>query len=294
MKKSVFIFLVAVFLCAVLVSCKYGFYLGLFGEDSPDERASSMTNLGEISVDEDIFSFVVVTDVHFGADEARYNEKFFAWYKNQLAASDTTKRPRFLVSLGDSADKGRSSEFDEYNAFLREIEQMENAVFGANAKSYTILGNHDLYNNGWENWENQIYPYTSYYALSVRGASGGAVSLFFLDSANGTLGDEQRDSLEGNLKADSNAKIVFSHYPIYAGGNLLMTVQDTTERALLLTWFSKNNVKYVFAGHAHKDYGFSHPNFREDVTASYVFQREFRLVTVNTLTGAVSSELLSY
>ncbi len=181
-----------------------------------------------------------------------------------------------------------------YNEFLREIESMESSYWGKSIKSLTILGNHDLYNNGWENWKAQVYPYTAYYSLVLNGKSGGSVSLFFLDSANGTLGVDQLESLESEICADVNPKIVFSHYPVYAGGNLLMTLQDTTERSLLLTWFSKNNVRYVFAGHAHKNYGFSHSSFREDVTASYVFNRYFRLVTVNTVTGNVSSELLSY
>lgn len=290
MKKVLFVLLFAF----LLASCKYGFYLGLFDEDDVDERTSSLKKLSDLSFDADVFSFVIVSDVHFGSGASRDNAAFFEWYKNALESAEIEKKPRFLVCLGDSADKGYKSEFEEYNEFLREIESMESSYWGKSIKSLTILGNHDLYNNGWENWKAQVYPYTAYYSLVLNGKSGGSVSLFFLDSANGTLGVDQLESLESEICADVNPKIVFSHYPVYAGGNLLMTLQDTTERSLLLTWFSKNNVRYVFAGHAHKNYGFSHSSFREDVTASYVFNRYFRLVTVNTVTGNVSSELLSY
>ena len=290
MKKILFVLLFAF----LLASCKYGFYLGLFDEDDVDERTSSLKKLSDLSFDADVFSFVIVSDVHFGSSASRDNAAFFEWYKNALESAEIEKKPRFLVCLGDSADKGYKSEFEEYNEFLREIESMESSYWGKSIKSLTILGNHDLYNNGWENWKAQVYPYTAYYSLVLNGKSGGSVSLFFLDSANGTLGVDQLESLESEICADVNPKIVFSHYPVYAGGNLLMTLQDTTERSLLLTWFSKNNVRYVFAGHAHKNYGFSHSSFREDVTASYVFNRYFRLVTVNTVTGNVSSELLSY
>lgn len=292
MKKLLSFFLVLI--SFVFASCKYGFYLGLFDEDDVDERSSSLKRLSDLSFDSDVFSFVIVSDVHFGASAKRDNDEFFKWFRNALESAELEKKPRFLVCLGDSADKGYKSEFEEYNAFLSEIEAMESAYWGKAVKSLTILGNHDLYNNGWENWKAQVYPYTAYYSLAVKGKSGGEISLFFIDSANGTLGVEQLDSLESEISADTNPKIVFSHYPVYAGGNLLMTLQDTTERSLLLTWFSKNDVRYVFAGHAHKNYGFSHPSFREDVTASYVFNRYFRLVTVNTVTGDVSSELLSY
>ena len=290
MKKILFVLLFAF----LLASCKYGFYLGLFDEDDVDERTSSLKKLTDLSFDADVFSFVIVSDVHFGSSASRDNAAFFEWYKNALESAEVEKKPRFLVCLGDSADNGYKSEFEEYNEFLREIESMESSYWGKSIKSLTILGNHDLYNNGWENWKAQVYPYTAYYSLVLNGKSGGSVSLFFLDSANGTLGVDQLESLESEICADVNPKIVFSHYPVYAGGNLLMTLQDTTERSLLLTWFSKNNVRYVFAGHAHKNYGFSHSSFREDVTASYVFNRYFRLVTVNTVTGNVSSELLSY
>ena len=284
------------FLPFLFLSCNYGFYLSLFGEESVDSRAESMTVLtGEDvpRVDSDVFSFIVMTDVHCGASEKRYNEKFYAWLKNQLSES-AEKRPKFCVSLGDSADGGHESEYKEYNAFISEMASIvEEKTGDSGFKTYTIFGNHDLYNNGWEEWKKLVFPKTSFYTFTID-TTASPVTLFFLDSANGTLGDSQRDSFERAIKQNENMALVFSHYPIYAGGNLLMTMQDTTERALLLTWFAKYNVKAVFAGHAHKNYGFDSGDFREDVTASYVFQRNFRLVTVDTQSKTVSSELIEY
>lgn len=284
------------FLPFLFLSCNYGFYLSLFNEESVDSRAESMTVLtGEDvpRVDSDVFSFIVMTDVHCGASEKRYNEKFFAWLKNQLSES-AEKRPKFCVSLGDSADGGHESEYKEYNAFISEMASIvEEKTGDSGFKTYTILGNHDLYNNGWEQWEKLVFPKTSFYTFTIDTTTS-PVTLFFLDTANGTLGDSQRDSFERVIKQNENMALVFSHYPIYAGGNLLMTLQDTTERALLLTWFAKYNVKAVFAGHAHKNYGFDSGDFREDVTASYVFQRNFRLVTVDTQSKTVTSTLIEY
>ena len=285
------------FLPLLCLSCNYGFYLSLFNEESADSRAKTLTILSSDDtpqIESESFSFVVVTDVHFGAASERHNEAFFAKLDPQLAHSDETKRPRFLVCLGDSADGGHEVEYKEYNSFLNEVAEHAERISGEkNFKSYTIMGNHDTYNNGWEEFKKLVFPNTSFYTFSLS-STAAPVTFFFLDTANGTLGDSQRELLQKSLVQNENMALVFSHYPIYAGGNLLYTEQDTTERALLLTWFAKYNVKAVFAGHAHKNYSFDSGDFTEDVTASYLYQRYFRLVTVNTAEKTVSSELIEF
>ncbi len=285
------------FLPLLFLSCNYGFYLSLFNEESADSRAESLTVLSSADtpqIESESFSFIVLTDVHFGAETERHNEAFLSAFRTLLSVSDEAKRPRFLVCLGDSADGGHESEYEEYNSFLTEISEQAELISGEkDFKSYTIMGNHDTYNNGWAAWKKLVFPNTSFYMFTIS-TTAAPVSFFFLDTANGTLGDSQRDFFKDAIKQNENMAIVFSHYPIYAGGNLLYILQDTTERALLLTWFSKYNVKAVYAGHAHKNYSFDAGDFTEDVTASYLYQRYFRLVTVDSAEKTVSSELISY
>ncbi|MCR5607398.1 MAG: metallophosphoesterase [Treponema sp.] len=300
MKKSIYVKLFLFLVSLILCSCKYGLYSLLFNEDDVDDRSSSLTVLSSDDIpdvgDSSLYSFVVFTDPHFGASAKRYDDEFLTWYENQLCLSDESLRPRFAVCLGDCADSGESSEYDDYNSVINKIIELGNEAFSiSNYHVYSTIGNHDLYNNGYENYKKKVYPYKTYYKFSVCSSAGEKYfTYFFLDSANGTLGDEQLDDFAEQIKEDSNPKIIFTHYPVYAGGNILMTMQNTTERNLLLTLFEKYNAKEVLEGHAHKNYGYDYGDFEENVTASYLYSRQCRLVTVNEDTEEVSTAVIDF
>lgn len=259
-----------------------------FEEDSVNERSHSVTAIAPPDINgSSVYSFIVITDPHFGASEKRHDDAFINWFSAQLDADDAMK-PRFMVCLGDTMDSGNSSGANDYNEFCAKLKLIAEEKSGIKFAAYSILGNHDLYNNGWEVWQRKIYPHVSYYKFAIN-----KISYYFLDSANGSLGQKQIKNLESQLAADSNPKIIFSHYAIYAGGILYFTIQDTLERNRLISDFARNNVKFVFAGHAHTNHS-SNTGFEERVTASYLYSRAFRLVTVNEETGAISESLLHF
>lgn len=303
--------LTALIALMVAAGCKYGAYFLLFDEETVDSRATSVTSLPLTSSAEDAlpdiqglsrYSFVIITDSHFGAAKERYDDEFCAWFETQLASADEAARPRFVANLGDTLNAGAKSEADDYNSFCDRLKSLAAAAGLTTLPVYTILGNHDLYNNGWNVWKHNVYPYTSYYQFSLASNAAAAdasapsgFSYYFLDSANGTLGSPQLEDLLKHLEADARPKLIFTHYAIYGGDIFYFTLQDTIERNLLISACAKNNVRYVFAGHDHKDHRFTFENkFQEHVIASFLYGNTCALVTVDENAGTVSSANITF
>lgn len=274
------------FLLFIFSSCNLGLYQTLFEEESVESRASSIPELAANqipSLPENKYSFVLFTDIHVGCKEFdKEKDDFLKWFSVQLENADSTLRPKFLISLGDNMNTGK--EDSEYNTYLNKIKKIaKEKVNESDFKTYSVLGNHDLYHNGWERFKNNIFPYKSAYRFS-----DGTFSYYFLDSANNTFGKNQRDAIKSTMEADKNAKIVFTHCPFYAGGILIFTMQDTMERNTLLTVFEKNNVKQVFVGHIHHKYGYDYGNWREDSLQSFAKNGTWYLVTVDKTNQTVT------
>lgn len=292
-------------------SCaNYGFYQLLFGEEDVDERFSGFLDLsGETVLSSGLdlggkYSFIVVTDVHIGAGDVHSSKMndFLDEISSLFESSDKTKVPRFIVNLGDTSDGGHLSEFNEYNSYLEKIKKLalkKNVVSSAeDFKVYTILGNHDLYNNGWTDWKKTIYPYKSSYYFSLSsGPAGSALlpfSFYFVDTGNGAFGKDQLDALEKLLKSDANPKMVFSHYPFYSDNVPLMALEDTAERNYLLSLFAKNNVKSLFGGHVHRVFEHDLGGFSQVNTSALFKNGAFRLVTVDESSASVSTKLIEF
>lgn len=289
-------------------SCaNYGFYQLLFGEEDVDERFSGFSDLsGETVLSSDLglngkYSFIVVTDVHIGASDVHSSKMndFLDEISSLFESSDKTKVPRFIVNLGDTADGGHLSECNDYNSYLEKIKKLalkKNVVSSAeDFKVYTILGNHDLYNNGWTDWKKTIYPYKSTYYFSLSSGLGSSpFSFYFVDTGNGAFGTDQLDSLEKLLKSDANPKMIFSHYPFYSDNVPFMALEDTTERNYLLSLFAKNNVKALFGGHVHAVFEHGFGSFSQVNTSALFKNGAFRLVTVDENSARVSTKLIEF
>ena len=293
-------------------SCaNYGFYQLLFGEEDVDDRFSGFSDLsGETVLSSDlglngIYSFIVVTDVHIGASDVHSSKMndFLDEISSLFESSDKTKIPRFIVNLGDTADGGHLSECNDYNSYLEKIRKLavqKNVVDSAeDFKVYTILGNHDLYNNGWTNWKKTIYPYKSTYYFSLSsdftdGSDSLPFSFYFVDTGNGAFGTDQLDSLEKLMKSDANPKMVFSHYPFYSDNVPFMALEDTAERNYLLSLFAKNNVKALFGGHVHAVFEHGFGSFSQVNTSALFKNGAFRLVTVDESNASVSTKLIEF
>lgn len=293
-------FAAAIFISAILCSCNYGFPPFLFGEEEVESRASSALVLSGKNIPQvgsgSKYSFIVFTDSHFGNSHiARKEEAFLQIFKNLLNNPDPALRPRFMVNIGDTLDGGHSSEADFFNATAARWIATAKEILGvSDYKVYSILGNHDLYNNGWKNWHLKIYPHTSYYTFTLSAGGSNAFDFWFLDTGNGTLGAEQLEDLEHNLQLSARPKIVFMHYPLYAGGLFYFTLDDVEERNRLISDFAKNNVKYVFEGHTHSSHDFDFGPFKEAVIGAYLAEKVFGLVTVDETTGSVSFTRMHY
>ena len=330
-------FLLLIAQCSLLilfVSCSaYGFFWGQFGDEDVDERSPRLADFGTVDLSAQkqqvpsIYSFLVFTDSHFGSQREEFNESIFLtwfeeWYKKYSAgeSKDFAKLPRFAINLGDTADGGKEEQFMEYlsfeeklkavaNKYLYGTEQNQKSVEGAatsdsNAsfKVYSVLGNHDLYHNGAKYFKKLVYPYTSSYFFRIDTDSKDSApgfSYYFLDTANGTAGTKQLNDFKKKIEADPRPKIVLTHYPIYAGGSdMFMIIQNTLERNTLLTYFAKNNVKQVYEGHAHSDYGFDFEKFREYVIGSLRFthrtKKQCAIVTVNEQSQTMHTEIVKF
>lgn len=311
LKKNVFIIVQAFLFSLLFTACaNYGLYQTLFGEDDVDERFKCFSNLNSeapvLPKDTDgKYSFLVVSDIHIGANDVHHSKinKFLdKEIPNLFSSDDKTRIPRFLINLGDTGDGGHSKEYSEFNEYfgiggkIQNIAKEKGIVEKAeDFKIYSILGNHDLYNNGWENWKKMVWPYTTSFYFSVSSDSKyKPLSFYFVDTGNGSLGKDQTDAFETLLKSDQNPKLIFSHYPFYSDQVPFMAIEDTTERNYLLDLFQENKAADLFGGHVHTNFKKDLGSFNQINTAALFKNGYYRLVTVDEKTSAVTSELINF
>ena len=182
------------------------------------------------------YSFIVAADTHIkaGGTPPDYGERY-AQLKKHLLPSD-----RFIAVTGDCTDLGTREQIKKFRAIS---ENMGIPV-------YPVLGNHDIYHSGFNNWKEII-------GCSVYRIDGDTAALLILDSANGTLGAHQINWVKENLavrKPGQNHIFVFSHMNLFTAesfaSNSLEQLTDIRERARLLSLFS-GKAAIVFTGHTH-------------------------------------------
>ena len=282
------------FLSMIFAACNFGLPIFLYAEEGVEDRAAVMQTLFGPDLPQTDntgkYSFIVLTDAHFGETKyARKEEAFLAIFKSLLQDPAPERRPRFIVNLGDALDGGHSIEAYQFNLAAASWIQLAKDTLGvSDYKVYSILGNHDLYNNGWEDWRRAVYPHTSCYKFTLNAGGPTPFDFFFLDTGNGTLGGKQIENLERELAASSRPKLVFMHYPLYAGGIFYFALDDVEERSRLVSDFAKSNVKYVFEGHKHTLHDYDFKKFKEVVVGAYLQYKTFGLVTVDENTAAVT------
>lgn len=285
MKKQIFTMLVLSSL--LFSSCKYGWEEGLYRKANVNTRASAMKELTAETVPSSPsalsgkYTVAVISDVHFGAKAGNgidnISGRFLDWLKT---LSEKNELPAFIICLGDIAECGTKSEIQNYADFIKLVEDTY-AI-----KTYTILGNHDLYNSGWNNWKNIVAPYTSFYHFTTK-----TFSWYFVDSASGSLGTNQYEKLKDVMKKDTAPKIVCSHYPVYAGGNFYFCLQNTVERNSLITLFAENNVKVALEGHTHIYCETNFGSFMEETLPGYLEKGKWELLSVDEDAGTAVSVL---
>lgn len=221
------------------------------------------------------FAFLVTSDVHFGSGNPRQDDDFFDELRTQMRSRAVP--PSFGICLGDIVENGNvEEEFEDYEDWYKKIEE----ILGTGNKVYTTDGNHDLYNDGWEYFEDYTYPGTGFFHFEA-----GGFSFYFLDTGSGSLGKKQYDQLEKAMKADPNPKIISTHVPVYGTNGILLnyySMQNVEESSRLITLFSESNVKLYLAGHMHVQQENNLGPFEEIVLPCYAVYHKFAIVTVDT------------
>lgn len=256
-----------------LTGCRFGLEQVFYRKMPVEDRASELTviepegNAGAKSE----YSFVIISDVHYGAVKKPKDQEFVSFI------ADMETRPDFCISLGDIAEFGAEEDYTGFcDGIVEPLEEL-------GIKTYNIVGNHDLYNNGWEHFTKYCYPYTSFYKFVI-----GDISYYFLDSASGNLSKPQFTALKKAFKDDSNKKFVFSHIPLYAEDTTYFVMQDSQERNELISLFEKNNVMYYIGGHIHYYRYTAFDSFQELNIPAFNAQSGWTIFTVDTEKETVS------
>lgn len=247
MKKHFLIFtlLLAIFL---QTGCSYGIMQGFYRKMPVEDRAQQLLQITPpftIPSDQN-YSFIVIGDLHFGAPKKADTQAFI----NQIAEMDP--RPTFCISVGDATERGVEKEYDDY------IEIIVQPLEDLGIQTFNIVGNHDLYNHGWDYYARTCYPYTSFYKFVIND-----LSYYFIDTASGNLSKPQMPIFKEAIENDPNRKIICSHVPLYAEDVTYFVMQDTQERNELISLFEKNNVEYYIGGHFHFFRLTTYNNFQE-------------------------------
>ncbi|MCF0125185.1 MAG: metallophosphoesterase [Clostridia bacterium] len=145
----------------------------------------------------------------------------------------------FCAVLGDITTSASENEFQEYIKFKTCLENNKIKVF-------EVPGNHDFFDEPihGENYRKYVRD-NSFYRVIVNNHS-----FYFLDNADGYLGNSQLKILESEFKKDKNVKTVFAHNPFYTK-DLTGKMLDFQECAIIANLLSLSNVDYYFCGHTH-------------------------------------------
>lgn len=298
MKKIIHKIIVSAIVCLACFSCKYDFNL-IPREYDIEQRSPDFLNLNDSDVNKapvncgDKFSVILVADTHFGRNgwfkPKRNEQPFYDKLETLLNSAEYADfPPAFTLHMGDNSDTGKQADFDEFKNFEDKIAEKASAVnINYNSRIYSILGNHDLYNNGWKIWQKNTWPGISTYYFTTEGSHGAKISWYFLDSASGILGTNQLEKFAELTANDSNVKIVSSHYPINVDAVKYYSMSNPLEIAKLSQIYYSSNTKWSFEGHYHpggsKNQYDKNGNFvyHEEVLRGFLDKKAFGILTVD-------------
>lgn len=279
--KKVLLVLASILSLVIVSTSCYGSWNPWDLDNNVDNRIHNLVNISEklpsaVTESQKTYSVVVFTDLHYGSKKDTVPEsRFFEWLDS---VKKENKLPRFAISLGDSADTGSQSDYDEYLKFCNRLK----ADYGI--EMLNVPGNHDLYQSHWDIWQKNCFPNESFYSFKTD-----KFSWYALDTSSGSLGINQYNQLKAALEADPNPKIVYTHYPILEF-NLVFGLCDTIERNLLIDLFVKNNVRCSLGGHLHYFAQDKLCDYQEYCLPSFRYKKTWSVLTVNEETQSVSLE----
>ena len=253
-----------IFLPVVIYSCNKLDLMGLImptGDGVEKRFEQSVAMSGNLKVDavkvEENYTFYVAADPHI--NETHRNLGIF----NDALRNDVNAS--FGVILGDCTDaKNKLSRYLEALAYNPELHAYNHRIFH-------ILGNHDVFFNGWVDFREYIGPSVYWFEALF---TGGKDLYIALDTATGTLGRKQTEWLKSFLAENRKQ---YRHCVILTHTNFFYT--DTSQNSSgnmpieeslsLISFLGKQKVSLVLQGHDH---------YREDLTYDKV-----RYVTLSAI-----------
>lgn len=231
---------------AVISSCSHIDIKGLFlptGESvqarfEQSAKISEGLKAGALEAD-DTYIFYVAADPH--VEQTNINLSIF----NDAFRNDTNAS--FGVILGDCTDiEDNLSQYLDALSYDPERHSCDPRIFH-------ILGNHDVFFNGWEEFKELIGPSVYWFEVAFTGGKDLYISL---DTATGTLGRKQTQWLRGFLEKNRSS---YRHCVILTHTNFFYT--DTSqvssgnmpieESISLIDLLGRHNVSLVLQGHDH-------------------------------------------
>ena len=248
MVKRIFFIFSSIAIC----SCDQVDFKGLImpTSDGVEKRFEQSTEMNEdlkagiVEVQED-YTFYVATDPHINKT-----------YRNLSIFNDAFRndeKASFGIMLGDCIEVK-----DNLQLYLKALEY-DSEKHSCNHRIFHVLGNHDLFFNGWADFKEYIGP--SVYWFEVLFAEGKDLYIS-LDTATGTLGRKQTEWLKDFLEENRKG---YRHCIILTHTNFFYTDNSQTgsgnmpieESFALIDFFGRQKVSMVLQGH---DY------YREDLT----------------------------
>ncbi|NBX77153.1 MAG: metallophosphoesterase [Proteobacteria bacterium] len=209
--------------------------LGCESKSVWDQRFKESVKLSQptLSVglaDPNTFTFAMVGDLHIGGSDATR-------FRNLLQAAQA-EGDSFIVLLGDIADKGEAESFLAAQNALKD--------FGYENKVIPILGNHDIFGNGWTEYQ-KIWG-ASHYSVDI-----GNSRFIALDTADGIVGEDQFEWLVDELERSPNSHtFILSHYmPVVPGQQTYLRLANQLEAERVMNLASKKSVSGFYGGHYH-------------------------------------------
>jgi 3',5'-cyclic AMP phosphodiesterase CpdA len=175
------------------------------------------------------YSFIVVSDTHIQTNE---DADVFALIKDHIGGA------KFIVVTGDVTQHGTKEEIQKFITVSRTL----------GVPCYPVLGNHDIYKDRGAAWQELIGSST--YRIDAALSS---TSLFILDNANASFGQDQLEWFENEIRSRKKHTFVFAHDNFFIEGSPpdYEHITDIRERARVMSTL-KNRCDIMFMGHLHK------------------------------------------
>lgn len=234
---------------------EYSFLVGADSHITTD--GGRMREMLQIGLDNDDLLYAHLGDI---ADtKAEYYitlETILKEYRREYA-----KKYYEEIYFGDPEDENQIDD-DSYYVYVDTINDVSYGINEIPYPFYPVVGNHDITHNGWALWSNIFH--SSFYDVYVLTDEEEAVfdHFIFLDTANGTLGEEQVKLIEQGVLDGRNYEengymirntFVFSHTNIFRPSSLqFASTFPREETFFLLNQFKKWDATIVFCGHVHK------------------------------------------